>query len=56
MYNFDYFNKYSWLFWRHVKFNLSVILLIYMFGKKNKSQMSVNIKKRYTALKTLIGW
>ena len=31
MYNFDYW---MWLFWRHVIFNLSVILLIYMFGKK----------------------
>ena len=36
MYNFDYFNEYSWLFWRHVNFNLMVIISIYMFEKEKK--------------------
>ena len=36
MYNFEYFNKYSWLFWRHVNFNVSVMLIIYMFEKEKK--------------------
>ena len=35
MYNFGYFNKCSWLLWRNVNFNLSVILLIHMFEKKD---------------------
>ena len=39
--DFDYFNKYSWLFWRHVNFNLSIILLIYMLEIRKKYSISL---------------